>query len=70
MNKPSIYRISQPGREPITDADSVEAVEAVIRSGSPDRYHVDEIGHDSLPSGRTSRRWGVGIEHVRRAVYA
>jgi hypothetical protein len=27
---PSIFRISQPGREPITDVDSVEMVEGAI----------------------------------------
>jgi hypothetical protein len=43
MTKPSIYRISQPGREPITDVDSVEAVEGAVRDGGPGQFHVDEI---------------------------
>jgi hypothetical protein len=56
---PSIYRFSQPGREPITDVDSVEAVEGAIRAGGPGCYHVEEISSEPLPSGHTSRRWGL-----------
>jgi hypothetical protein len=29
----------------------------------PGPYHVDEIAADPLPSGHTSRRWGVAITH-------
>jgi len=61
---PSIYRISRSGQEPITDVDSVEAVELVVRAGDPGRYHVDEIGSEPLPSGHVSRRWGVGIKRT------
>src|SRR5438874_2558919 len=59
---PSIYRISRPGREPITDVDSVEAVEAAVRAGGPGCHHVDEISAEPLPSGHTSRRWGTAIK--------
>ena len=59
---PSVYRISRPGREPITDVDSVEAVERDVRAGEPCRYHVDEISSNPLPSGHTSRRWGTAIK--------
>jgi hypothetical protein len=59
---PSIYRISRPGSDQVTDVGSVEAVEGAIRAGKSGRYHIDEIGSDSLPSGHTSRRWGVGIK--------
>ena len=59
---PRIYRISRPGREPITDVDSVEAVEGAIRAGGPGCYHVDEISVEPLPSGHTSRRWGTAIK--------
>ena len=65
---PSIYRISQPGREPITDAASVEAVEGAIRDGERGRFHVDEISSDPLPSGHTSRRWGTAIKRPDGAV--
>jgi hypothetical protein len=52
---PSVYRITQPGQEPLTDVDTVEAVEGAVRAGGPGRYHVDEISADPLPSGHTSR---------------
>jgi hypothetical protein len=57
-----MYRNSRNGHEPIVDVDQVEAIEPAIRSSEPGRYHVDEIAADSLPSGHTSRRWGVGIK--------
>jgi hypothetical protein len=38
---PSIYRISRPGQEPVTDVGSVEAAETVIRAGGSGRCHVD-----------------------------
>ena len=59
-----MYRISRNGQEPIVDVDQVEAIEPVIRSSEPGRYHVDEISADPLPSGHTSRRWGVGIKRA------
>ena len=31
-------------------------------------YHVDEISADPLPSGHTSRRWGVGIKRLDGSV--
>jgi hypothetical protein len=55
---PTIYRISQPRHDAITDVGSVEAIEGAVRSGSPGCYHVDEISSDPLPSGHTSQRWG------------
>ena len=58
----TIFRISQPGREPITDVDSVEGVEEAIRAGGPGCYHVDQINSEPLPSGHTSRRWGTAIK--------
>jgi hypothetical protein len=54
----TIYRISQPGREPVVDAGTVEAIEGTIGAGGPGCYHIDEISSDVLPSGHTSRRWG------------
>jgi hypothetical protein len=65
---PSIFRISQPGREPITDVDCVESVEGAIRAGGPGRYHVDEIAAEPLSSGHTSRRWGTAIKRPDGAV--
>jgi hypothetical protein len=57
-----LYRISQPDGEPLTDVDSVEAVEGAIRAGGPGRYHVDPISAEPLPSGHTSGRWGTAIK--------
>jgi len=52
-----MYRISGNGQEPIVDVDLVEAIEPVMRSNKPGRYHVGEISSEPLPSGHTSRRW-------------
>jgi hypothetical protein len=57
-----MFRISHHDREAIVDVDQVEAIEPAIRSSEPGRYHVDEIAADPLPSGHTSRRWGVRIK--------
>jgi hypothetical protein len=44
-------------------------MKAANRSGpktlgsKPSKYHVDQIAADPLPSGHTSRRWGVAIKH-------
>ncbi len=57
-----MYRISHNGKEPIIDVDQVEAIEPSICSSEPGRYHEYEINRDSLPSGHTSTRWGVGIK--------
>ncbi len=59
---PSLYRVSRPGHETVTDAGSVEAAEAIVRAGGPGRYHIDQIGADPLPSGHTARRWGVIVK--------
>jgi hypothetical protein len=59
-----MYRISHNGHEAIVDVDHVEQLEPAIRSSEPCRYHVDEISADPLPSGHTSRRWGVGIKRA------
>jgi hypothetical protein len=56
-----MFRISRDGQEPVVDVDHVEQLEPAVRSSPPGRYHIDEISADPLPSGHTSRRWGVGI---------
>jgi hypothetical protein len=63
-----MYRTSRDGQEPIIDVDQVDAIEAAIRSSEPGRDHVDEISRDPLPSGNTSRRWGVGIKRADGSV--
>jgi hypothetical protein len=46
----------------MTDVDSVEVIEGIIRAGQPGCYHVDEISSDRPPSGHTSQRWGTAIK--------
>jgi hypothetical protein len=55
-------RISRNGHEPIVDVDDVEEIEPPIHTSEPGILHGDEISSDPLPSGHTSRRWGVGIK--------
>jgi len=57
-----MYRISLDGQEPIIDVEQVDGIEPAIRSGAPGRYHLDEISRDPLPSGHTSRRWGIATK--------
>ena len=57
-----MLRISRSGQEPVVDVDGVGEIESVIRATEPGRYHVDEMSADPLPSGHTSRRWGVGVK--------
>jgi hypothetical protein len=61
-------RISQPGREPITDDDSVEAVEGALRAGEPGRDHLHKISAEPLLSGHASRRWGTTIHRLEGAL--
>jgi hypothetical protein len=59
-----MYRISRNGYKPVTDVDTLHQLEPAIRSSKPGRYHVDQIERDPLPSGHTSRRWGVAIRFL------
>jgi hypothetical protein len=43
------------------DVDSEAEVEPAVRAMGPDRYHIDQIERDRLPSGHASRRWGTTI---------
>jgi hypothetical protein len=60
---PRILRVNDPNGEPVGTADSQHGIKRVIESLGPGRYYVDEISSDPLPSGHTSRRWGVAIRH-------
>jgi hypothetical protein len=62
------FRISQSGQEPVVDVNTQQQVEPTIRSSEPGRNHVDEISADPLPSGHTSRRWGVAIKRADGSV--
>jgi hypothetical protein len=44
------------------DVAQVDEIVPAIRSIAPGRYHVDEISDDPLPSGHSSRHWGVGLK--------
>jgi hypothetical protein len=65
-----MYRIiSQNGQEPVIDVDNFDDIEPALRDSKPGRYHVDEISADPLPSGDTSRRWGIVIKWRDGAVF-
>jgi hypothetical protein len=64
----SMFRISRDGSVHIIDVDQVEGLEAEIRASKPGKYHVDEIIANRLPSGHTSRRWGVAIKFQNGSV--
>jgi hypothetical protein len=59
---PRILRVNDPNGDPIGTADSPEGIKRVIEGLGPGWYHLDEISSDPLPSGHTSRRWGVGFK--------
>jgi hypothetical protein len=63
-----MFRTSQNGQVPIVDVDTLDELEPVIRSIEPGRYHIDQLERDPLPSGHTSRRWGVGIKRADGSV--
>ena len=58
----SIFRIGRPDDDQVVDVDSLDGIERTIGSGKPGRYHVDELSHEPMPSGHTSRRWATGIK--------
>jgi hypothetical protein len=61
-------RISRNGQEPIIYFDTFEDLEPAIRDLKAGRCDVDETSVDPLPSGHTSRRWGVVIKRRDEAV--
>jgi hypothetical protein len=65
---PRTLRVNDPNGEPIGTADSEEGIKHEIEGLGPGGYHVDEISSDPLPSGHTSRRWGVGIKRPNGSV--
>lgn len=58
-----ILRVNNPDGDPIGTAESDEGVERLLEDLPPGRYHIDEISADPLPSGHTSRRWGIGFKY-------
>jgi hypothetical protein len=63
-----MFRVSRDGKKPITNVDTFGQRKPAIRASKPRRYHIDEISRDPLPSGHTSRRWGVGIKKADGSV--
>ena len=55
-----VYRVSK-GPNVGDLLGSIESLVASARDHGPGRFHVDQISSDPLPSGHTSRRWGVVI---------
>jgi hypothetical protein len=53
---------------PVVDVETTAQIEPAIRAAKPGWYHIDEIIRDPLTSGRTSRRWGVGIKRADGSV--
>ena len=56
-----MFRISN-GLDRIIDVGDVNEIGRVIRALEPGYYYIDEIGADLLPSGHSSRRWGIAIK--------
>jgi hypothetical protein len=56
-----MFRITQ-GLKKVVNVDTVDQIEPAVRGLSAGRWHIDQIERDSLPSGHTSRRWGVGLK--------
>jgi hypothetical protein len=65
----SMFRISQPGSDDIIDVNTVEEIEPALRDSTAVCYHVDEISAHPLPSGQTSKRWGIVIKWRDGAVF-
>jgi hypothetical protein len=57
-----ILRVNDSDGEPIGTALSIHSLEWFFESVRPGRYHIEEISHDPLPSGHTSRRWGIAVK--------
>jgi hypothetical protein len=56
-----MFRISKDPHTAI-DVAQVDEIEPAVKASKPGRYHVDEISADPLPSGHSSRRYGVAIK--------
>ena len=57
-----ILRVNNSDGEPIGTPPSIPSLEWFFEDVPPGRYHIDEISHDPLPSGHTSRRWGLAVK--------
>jgi hypothetical protein len=48
-----------PAGELAAEGDTIEYLKGALEALPPGRYQVDETSAVALPSGRTSRRWGL-----------
>ena len=63
-----ILRVNNPDGEPIGSAESIPGLARLVEDVSPGRYHIDELSHGPLPSGHTSRRWGIAVKRSDSSV--
>jgi len=65
---PTVLRVNGVDGDPTGTAESLHGVQRLLEGLGPGRYHADEISADPLPSGHTSRSWGVGIKRADGSV--
>jgi hypothetical protein len=56
-----MFRISN-GLDRVIDVAQVDEIGRVMQALEPGYYYIDEISADLLPSGPSSRRWGIAIK--------
>jgi hypothetical protein len=56
-----MLRLNDLQGDPVGDAPDAEGPHRLAQGLGPGRYHVDQIAADPLPSGHTSRHWGMVI---------
>ena len=57
-----ILRVNNSDGDPIKTAMSVFSLKRLLKSIPPGLYYIDEISPEPLPSGDTSRRWGIAVK--------
>jgi hypothetical protein len=50
------------------DSDTLDGAREIVRQQDLGRDHIDEISRNPLPSGHTSKRWGIGIKKADGSV--
>jgi hypothetical protein len=63
-----ILRLNNPAGDLIGTAISILSLSRLLREAPPGLYHIDEISHDPLPCGHTSRRWGIVVKRADSTV--